>query len=410
MPKPITKRVSERTGVATWQVRVRVGTTPGGRREFITRTYKKLGEARNFLTKTRQDRNEGKVVRESKLTLNQFLDRWLESVKQSVRPQTAESYAFVLDRYVRPGLGGRRLEQVTALAIQGHFQALAERVFTRRVHAPKPQKRDEASEKDITAYVARGYKLSARTIRYAHSVLSAALKQAVRWRVLTFNPAADVDKVRQPRREMQALGADEAKRFLAAIEGTRDEALFKMALFTGMRPGEYLGLKWQDIDMKKGAITVQRTLVKTSEGYHFNEPKTGRSRRTVPIPPSVVEALRRHKSEQLQQRLKLRSAWEQPDLVFTNELGGFVERQNLLHRQFRKALKAAGLPVTLRLYDLRHTAATLLLAAGVHPKVASERLGHASITMTLDTYSHLMPDMQREASDKMDRLLVGKRI
>jgi integrase len=408
VPKPIAKRVSARTGIATWQVRVRVGTLSDGRQEFVTKTFKRLREAKDFLTKTRQDRSEGRVVRESKLTLNQFLDRWLASVKQSVRPQTAESYAFVLDRYVRPGLGGQRLEQVTPLAIQGHFQALAEQVFTRRVHAPKPANPHEAAEKDAPAYVTREYTLSARSVRYAHSVFSTALKQAVRWRILTFNPAADVDKVRQPRREMQALGADEAKQFLAAVEGTREDALFKLALFTGMRPGEYLALKWQDVDLRKGAITVQRTLVKTSEGYRFDEPKTDRSRRTVAIPASVVEALRRHKAEQIEKRLKLGAAWEQPDLVFTNENGGFVGRQNLLHRQFRKALKAAGLPVTLRLYDLRHTAATLLLAAGVHPKVASERLGHASITMTLDIYSHVMPDMQKEASDRIEELLFSR--
>jgi len=405
MPKPITKRVSKRTGVATWQVRVRVGTTPDGRPEFITKTYKKLGQAKDYLIKTQQDKNEGRVVRESKLTLNQFLDKWLESIKQSVRAQTAESYRWSLEHYVRSALGGKRLDQITPLVIQAHFQALSEQVFSRRVRAQRPANPAEATEKDAPAYITKEYKLSPRTIRYAQSVLGAALKQAVRWRILPYNPAADVDKLRQPRREMQALGADDAKRFLAAIEGTKHDALFKLALFTGMRPGEYLGLRWQDLDLKTGLVTVQRTLVKTGDGYRLDEPKTDRSRRTIPIPASVVEALRRHKAEQLERRLKLGGAWEQPDLVFTNELGGFVERQNLLHRHFRSALKAAGLPVTLRLYDLRHTAATLLLAAGVHPKVASERLGHASITMTLDTYSHVMPTMQREASDKMEELL-----
>ncbi len=363
------------------------------------------GGATDYLTKTRQDRADGKVVRESKLTLNQYLDKWLVSVKQSVRVQTAESYAWSLDHYVRPAFGGKRLDQVTPLVIQGHFQALAEQVFTRRVRSPKARPDEDAPEKGAPAFITREYRLSARTVRYAQSVLSAALKQAVRWRILAYNPAADVDKIRQPRREMQALGAEDARLFLAAIEGARHEALFKLAIFTGMRPGEYLGLRWQDLDLKKGAITVQRTLVKTADGYRLDEPKTDRSRRTIPIPASVVDALRRHKAEQLEERLKLGGSWEQPDLVFTNELGGFLERQNLLHRHFRKALKAAGLPVTLRLYDLRHTAATLLLAAGVHPKVASERLGHASITMTLDTYSHVMPDMQREASDKMEELL-----
>jgi integrase len=407
MPQPITRRVSRRTGKVTWQVRVRVGALPDGKPDLITRTFKKRGAASDYLTKTRQDRADGKVVRESKLTLNQFLDKWLVSAGQSVRVQTAESYAWSLEHYVRPALGGKRLDQVTPLVIQSHFQALAEEVFTRRVRAPKAKTGRGEAKEGAPAFITREYRLSARTVRYAQSVLSAALKQAVRWHILAYNPAADVDKIRQPRREMQALGAEDAKRFLAAIEGTRHEALFKLALFTGMRPGEYLGLRWEDLNLKKGAVTVQRALVKTTDGYRLDEPKTDRSRRTIPIPASVVEALRRHKTEQLEERLRLGGTWEQPDLVFTNELGGFLERQNLLHRHFRKALKVAGLPITLRLYDLRHTAATLLLAAGIHPKVASERLGHASITMTLDTYSHVMPNMQREASDKMEELLGG---
>lgn len=406
MPKPIAKRVSTRTGAVSWQVRVRTGTDPDGKARFLTKTFKKRGDAKDYLTKVQQDRAEGKVIRESKLTLGQYLERWLETaVKQSVRPQTVESYRTVLDRYIRRELGGRRLDQLTPLAIQSHLQALSEKTSTRRVHAPK-KGRGKGRDGE-PAIINKHYKLSARTIRYAHSILNAALRQAVKWRILAYNPAADVERVRQHRREMQALGPDQAKKLLEALEGTKHEALFKLALFTGMRPGEYLGLKWQDVDLKKGTITVQRTLVKTKDGFQLDEPKTDRSRRTIPIPASVVDALRQHKSAQLERRLKLGGAWKHPDLVFANEIGGFLERQNLLHRHFRPALKAAGLPVTLRLYDLRHSAASLLLSAGVHPKVASECLGHASITMTLDTYSHVMPDMQRDASDKMEELLSG---
>jgi integrase len=404
MPRPITKRVSPRTGAVSWQVRARTGTDPDGKPRFITKTYKKRGEAKDYLAKVQRDRSEGKVIHESKLTLGQYLDRWIDTaVKQSARPQTAESYKTILDLYIREGLGGYRLDQLTPLAIQGHLQALSEKVSTRRVRAPKKAKGRDGEQQP--AFITKEYRLSPRTIRYAHAILSAALKQAVRWRILAHNPAADVERVRQPRHEMQALGPDQAKKLLEALKDTKHETLFTVALYTGMRPGEYLGLKWQDINLKKGTITVQRTLVKSEDGFRFDEPKTERSRRTIPVPPNVVEMLRRYRAEQLERRLKLHGAWEQPDLVFTNEIGGYLERQNLLQRHLRPALKAAGLPQTFRLYDLRHSAATLLLVAGVHPKVVSERLGHASITMTLDTYSHVLPHMQKDASDKMEELL-----
>jgi integrase len=175
-----------------------------------------------------------------------------------------------------------------------------------------------------------------------------------------------------------------------------------------MRPGEYLALKWSDIDLDRGMATVQRTLVRAKEGWQFGEPKTSNARRTLPMPPTVTELLRQHRVSQLEQRLRVGDAWEDNGLVFNNEIGQPLERHNLLNRHFKPLLKAAGLPGSLRLYDLRHSAATLLLTAGIHPKVASERLGHSSIVMTLDTYSHVQPDMQKEASDKMEELLFSK--
>jgi integrase len=207
---------------------------------------------------------------------------------------------------------------------------------------------------------------------------------------------------------MQALGKDQAAVFLEALHGTKHEVLFTLALATGMRPGEYLALKWSDIDLDRGMVTVQRTLVRTKGGWQFGEPKTSKARRTLPIPPTVTKLLRQHRVSQLEQRLKVADAWEDNGLVFTNEIGQPLERHNLLSRHFKPLLGKAGLPKTLRLYDLRHSAATLLLTAGIHPKVASERLGHSSVVMTLDTYTHVQPNMQKEASDKMEELLFGK--
>ena len=398
MPGQITKRVSTRTHEVSWQVRVRIGAKPNGKPLEVVKSFKLQRDAKSFLNKLLQDRANGTAVAQAKMTLNVYLDHWLEaSVKQGVRTQTAESYRDVLDRYVRPGLGARRVDQLTALAIQRHLQALGERVTTRRVQDSATGKLKKVERR-----------LSPRTIRYAYSVLSAALKQAVKWRIIPHNPATDVEVPRQPRREMQALGKDQAVEFLEAVRGTKHEVLFTLALATGMRPGEYLALKWSDIDLDRGMVTVQRTLVRTKGGWHFGEPKTSRARRTLPIPSTVTAMFRQHRVSQLEQRMKVADAWEDNGLVFTNEIGQPLERHNLLNRHFKPLLKAAALPVTLRLYDLRHSAATLLLTAGIHPKVASERLGHSSIVMTLDTYSHVQPDMQKEASDKMEELLFGK--
>jgi integrase len=335
------------------------------------------------------------------MTINAFLDQWLEhAVSQNVRPQTARSYADVLDRYIRPGLGPRRIDELTPLAIQKHLRDLSEQVRIKKVKDPVTE---EITEVEIS--------LSPRTIRYAHSVLSAALKQAVKWRLLAHNPASHVESPHQPRREMQAMDQQDAAAFLGAIAGTKHEALFALALVTGMRPGEYLGLRWTDVDLTPGAarVSVQRTLVWEGKEWRLDEPKTSPSRRTIPIPDSVVELLCKHRVAQAEQRLQNARSWEDHGFVFTNEIGQPLERHNLLHRHFKPALKRAGLAATLRLYDLRHSAATLLLRAGINPKVASERLGHASVVMTLDTYSHVLPDMQREASDKMEELLFGSK-
>jgi integrase len=172
-----------------------------------------------------------------------------------------------------------------------------------------------------------------------------------------------------------------------------------------------LGLKWSDVDLERGIISVQRSLhwrsYKTGDWY-FGEPKTARSRRRIPLPPSVVRALVEHRRHQNEERLKTRPDFKNLNLVFATGEGQPLIRLNIVQKHFKPILERANLPATLRLYDLRHSCATLLLAANENPKVVSERLGHASITLTMDTYSHVMPDMQQGASDKLEQMLFTK--
>jgi integrase len=254
-------------------------------------------------------------------------------------------------------------------------------------------------------------KLSARTVRYTHSVIASAFKQAVRWRMLAHNPCDSVELPRKEANEMQSLTPEDAARFLIEAAKDRWSALFVLALATGLRPSEYLGLKWADVDLEQGVITVQRSLhwrSYKSGDWYFGEPKTPRSRRRIPLPASVLRALLEHRRYQGEERLKVGPEYKSVDLVFATSEGQPLIRLNIVQKHFKPILKRAKLPATLRLYDLRHSCATLLLAANENPKVVSERLGHASITLTMDTYSHVLPDMQQSASDKLERMLFTK--
>ena len=250
--------------------------------------------------------------------------------------------------------------------------------------------------------------LSARTVRMTHAVLSSAMKQAVRWHMLQRNPCEFVDLPRMARKEMQALSPEEASRFLEAAREDKLGIVLSFALATGMRPEEYLALKWSDLDIHAGTATVRRTLIwRKGGGWYFGEPKTSRSRRTIPIPRSLVGELADHRRKQAESRLKKGADYQNNDLVFASGEGTPILLRNLVRRHFQPLLTRAELSPSLRLYDLRHSCATLLLSAGENPKVVSERLGHASIVLTLDTYSHVLPSMQQAATEKLERILYG---
>jgi integrase len=226
------------------------------------------------------------------------------------------------------------------------------------------------------------------------------LKQAVRWNLIPRNPCDAVEPPRVGRKEMTAYTPEQVQQLLKAAEGHRLEALFVLAVTSGLRQGELFGLSWTDIDLDAGSVSVRRQLEELRGQFRLTEPKSAKSRRLVEIPRVAVEALRRHRA-----RMGAEGHLDGP--VFCDTHGGWLRKSNFLRQVFKPLLRRAGLPEA-RFHDLRHTHATLLLAQGVHPKVVQERLGHSQISLTMDTYSQVLPTLQREAAEKLDDLL-GKK-
>jgi len=359
-------------------VRVFLGrdSTTGKRRYHNKTVHGTKKDAQRYRNKVLREKDLGTFVEPSRLLLDEYLDRWLKTSAQGrVSDRTFVDYTGQLRRYVRPVLGRYRLSELSPLVIQDVYSAM----------------------------LARG--LSARTIRFTHAILSQALEQGVKWQMLPANPARHVDLPKQRKKEMRALSKDEVTRFLDAAAGDRWYALWELLITSGLRPGEALGLKWDDLHENR--IRIQRTLTRRSDGgWAFKEPKTPKSRRSIPLPPSTLMALRGHRARQAEERLAASDSYRDGGLIFSTSTGAPCDLPNLTKNHFKPLLATAGIP-SIRFYDLRHTAATLLLSAGVNPKIVSERLGHSTITLTLDTYSHVLPDMQEETAEKIEALLFG---
>jgi integrase len=205
-------------------------------------------------------------------------------------------------------------------------------------------------------------------------------------------------------KEIRALSAAETRKLLEAADGDRLEALYVLAVHTGMRQGELLALRWQDVDMENTVVSVRRTLTRSGGRVAFGEPKTKKSRRSIRLTPQAVEALRSHLKRQLRDMEILGDRYRDQGLIFTTDTGAPINPSNLRQRSFASLLKRSGLP-HMRFHDLRHTCATLLLSRGVHPKFVQELLGHATIAITLDTYSHVMPSMGDATARAMEDAL-----
>lgn len=305
-------------------------------------------------------------------TVKQFLEYWLEDVqKAKVRLITYECYRSLIDTHLLPTLGHIRLQKLTVQQVQALYV----------------KKLKEG--------------LSIGTVRNIHAVLHTALGYAKRIKLVGYNVCDDAELPTYRQYKAQILSPEQAQMFLQKVREHHLEALVTLALATGMRKGEMLGLRWQDIDLEKGSLHIQRTLVYiTYHGFKEGEPKTETSRRNIVLPQFVIEVLKRHRTTQLEARLKTGVTWIDRDLVFPNAHGDFL-LPTTLASQFARLLKDVGLP-QMRFHDLRHSAATLLLSMGVSMKVVQELLGHSNFSITANVYTHVLPSMQQEAMDKMD--------
>lgn len=245
--------------------------------------------------------------------------------------------------------------------------------------------------------------LSSRTVQIIHTVLRKALQQSVRDDVLPRNVCDAVKPPRRVKKEMRPLTPEQAKTLLEAARGDRLEALYILAITADLREGELLGLRWEDVNLEGRVLRVRRQLTRTKDGLSFTTPKRGKTRVVRLTCPAIV-ALIAHQKMQCRDRTNAEPLWQNPALVFTSTAGTPVDVGNLTYRSFRPLLMRAGLP-QIRFHDLRHTCATLLLPKGTHPKIVQEMLGHATITQTMDTYSHVLPDMQGEAVSAMEQAL-----
>ena len=326
------------------------------------------------LIKNLADQHKGLIIASEKQTLEEFLVRWLEdSVKGTTSENTLVSYSCIVRKHIVPILGNIPLQKLQPQQVQYLYRKKQEEGLT-------------------------------RTVQLIHAVLHRALNQAMKWNIVQRNVTDVVDRPKFSRREMKVLNQDEANRFLKSAREGPLYALYVLAITCGLRQGELLALKWKDFDVKAGTVHIQRQVRWVKGKALFKEPKTSKSRRTVMLPQVAVTALQKHHAVQAKQRLANGKKWQDHGLIFTTEVGTAINQSNLLSKSFYPLLMKAEVP-RIRFHDLRHTAATLLLQQGVHPKIVQERLGHSRISMTLDTYSHVLPAMQQEAADKMDAIL-----
>jgi integrase len=343
-----------------------------GKRVYLSGATRK--EVTEKLREAERDIEAGRPIRSDRLLLNVFADQWLEAVKPTIAPRTYRSYSDTLRLHVLPTLGGTPLSRLSAAQVQ----------------------------RLIATQIAAGR--SPAGVEYARTVLRIALTKAEKWGMVTRNVARLVDtpKVRRP--EIRPLTQSEAARLLGSVQG-QDRTLYQLTLGLGLRRGETLGLRWRDVDFENGTVTIAHTLQRLDGKTVLAEPKTAKSRRTWPLPGPVLASLREHRKSQLVERLAAGEHWQDQDFVFCSAIGTPLDGSAVMHR-FQRQLTAAGLPHQ-RFHDLRHGAASYLLAAGVPLRVVQEMLGHSQISTTADIYAHVLPELQRDAAERMGDLLSG---
>ncbi|SDY56923.1 site-specific integrase [Thermoactinomyces sp. DSM 45892] len=365
-----------------WCYVIDVGRDPqtGKRKQKWSKGFPTKREAERELNKTINEIENGTFVESNKMTLGEYLEIWLQDyAKNAVKPTTLESYSYLIKTHIVPFLGPLSLDKLQAIHVQRFYNKMLE----------EGRIKSEGG-------------LSSGTVRRLHGLLNTALNQAVKWRLVNLNVVTLVESPKHRKKEISPLNLEEVKRFLFYAKNDRYYITFLLAITTGLRRGEILGLRWKDVDMNTCTASIRKNLVLVSHTPVLQEPKTRRSVRSVTLPPIVIQALKNHK--QVQDQEKTNELYQCYDLITATCFGSPLNPLHL-RKRFKKILTKANLP-DIRFHDLRHTHATLMLQQGEHPKVVSERLGHSNINITLDTYSHVLPNMQQEAVERFEKMLL----
>ncbi|GMW05075.1 MAG: site-specific integrase [Dehalococcoides mccartyi] len=317
----------------------------------------------------------GSFIKPGKTTIREYLIRWLDDyVKVNLSPRSFERYSGIIIKHLIPDFGRLTLTQLKPEHLQRHY----------------------------TTKLREG--LSARTVRYHHAIIHSSLQTAVKWGLVARNVADAVEPPRIQRTEMQIWNEEEINIFLENLKDSPYYVLFYTALFTGMRRSELLALRWQDIDLILGQIHVNRSLHHLKDGtYIFSQPKSAKSSRTIALTPSTIITLREYQQKQKLERAMFNFPFSDESLIFS-DIEGKPFRPNTITRAWTTQANKCELS-PIRFHDARHTHASLMLKQGIHPKVVQERLGHSSIQMTIDTYSHIAPGIQEAAANRFDEML-----
>ena len=339
------------------------------RKSFYGETRKEVQEK---LRVALHEQKQGLLATGPQQTVKQYLEQWLEQVhKPAIREGSYVTYHSVLNKHVYPAIGHIPLQKLTPQQLQALYASVTEKG------------------------------LSAKTVHVIHAILHKALDHAIKWGLIARNVCDSVSLPRKTRHQIQPLTGEQCQKLLQVAQGHKFEGLLTLAIATGMRRGELLALRWQDVDLERKTLQVRRTVDQLPHrGYVENDPKTVRGTRQIVLPEFVITALQKQQEYQKELQRKAGNKWQDHDLVFSNDYGEYVSPKYLWSK-FKALLKEAKLP-NIRFHDLRHSAATLLLTMGVHLKVVQELLGHSQISMTLDIYSHVLPSMQQEAMSKLD--------
>lgn len=373
----------DKNGKDTWNVRVFIGFDHRGKRKNHNKViHGGKRDAEKYARKVESERDKDTFVEPSKLTFHQYMTDWLEQhAKKKVEPRTYEDYRDMIARHVYPLIGGMKMSTLAKQPLE------LRKVINMAEDGP-------------------GGKNRTRTAQYIHMVLKQAFKDAVNWGTIARNPMELIPRPKDTRkREIHPLSIEEVQRFLESAQYNQYYPFYALMIDTGVRPSEALALQWKYVDLKEQRIHIRHSLSRDRE---LGPPKNKSSYRTIPLTDGVTEMLRNYKREQTEEWLrKGKPDRGEYDFVFVTDNWKPLDLHNFRARHFKPLVKHACLPGTVVPYDLRHTCATLLLLAGINPKIVSERLGHSSIRMTLDTYSHVIPAMQETAAAKMNSMLFG---